>query len=38
MTRIRPLYTVQTMIDAHRLLADAVTSGDPVAAEAALVD
>ena len=27
-TRIRPQYTVQTMIDAHRLLADAVTSGD----------
>lgn len=37
-TRIRPLYTVQTMIDAHRLLADALTSGDPVAAETALAN
>jgi DNA-binding GntR family transcriptional regulator len=37
-TRIRPLYTVQTMIDAHRLLADALTSGDPVAAETALTN
>jgi DNA-binding GntR family transcriptional regulator len=36
-TRIRPQYTVQTMIDAHRLLADAVTSGDPAIAEATLV-
>ena len=35
-TRIRPLYTVRTMIDAHRLLADALTGGDPTVAEAAL--
>lgn len=37
-TRIRPLYTVQTMIDAHRLLADALTGGNPVAAEMALAN
>ena len=36
-TRIRPQYTVQTMIAAHQRLADAVTSGDPATAEAALV-
>ncbi len=35
-TRIQPLYTVQTMIRAHRLLADALTGDDPVAAEVAL--
>lgn len=35
-TRIRPLYTVRTMIAAHELLADALTGGDAAAAEAAL--
>ncbi|MDX6377126.1 MAG: hypothetical protein QOE98_1429 [Gaiellaceae bacterium] len=35
-TRIKPLYTVRTMIEAHRLVADALTGGDAAAAEAAL--
>jgi DNA-binding GntR family transcriptional regulator len=35
-TRIRPLYTVQTMIEAHRRLADALLGGDAARAEAAL--
>jgi DNA-binding GntR family transcriptional regulator len=35
-TGIRPLYTVQSMIAAHRRLADALLSGDPARAEAAL--
>jgi DNA-binding GntR family transcriptional regulator len=36
-TRIRPLYTVEAMIAAHRRLADALLSGDPTRAEAALM-
>ena len=35
-TRIRPLYTVETMIAAHERLADALVGGDPARAEAAL--
>jgi len=35
-TRIRPLYTVRTMIAAHQRLAAALLGGDPARAEAAL--
>jgi DNA-binding GntR family transcriptional regulator len=37
-TRIRPLYTVRTMQEAHRLLVDALLSGDAARAERALRD
>jgi DNA-binding GntR family transcriptional regulator len=37
-TRIRPLYTVRTMREAHRRLVDALASGDAARAERALHD